>query len=120
MNDPSIASATTRPQRKFSAVWLLPLVAVALSGWLMYKNFIEHGLVVNVSFANGSGITVGKTPVMYQGIDVGQVKALQLDEDLKGVTATLELSRQIEPLIREKTEFWLVPVSYTHLRAHET
>lgn len=108
MNEPSIASATTRPQRKFSAVWLLPLVAVALSGWLMYKNFIEHGLVVSVSFANGSGITVGKTPVMYQGIDVGQVKALQLDEDLKGVTATLELSRQIEPLIREKTEFWLV------------
>ncbi|MBB3047209.1 paraquat-inducible protein B [Litorivivens lipolytica] len=108
MNDQSVASATTRPEKKFSAIWLLPLIAVALSGWLMYKNFIEHGLTVTVAFANGSGITVGKTPVIYQGIDVGEVKSLQLDEDLEGVTATLELSRQIEPLIRENTEFWLV------------
>ncbi|WP_372799409.1 MlaD family protein [Litorivivens sp.] len=108
MNETNLPSATEKPKKGISAIWLLPLIAVALSGWLMYKNLIEHGLEVTVSFNNGSGITVGKTPVVYQGINVGEVTNLQLDDDLKGVTVTLELSRQIEPLIREKTQFWLV------------
>lgn len=108
MSDSHFPSATEKPKRGISAIWLLPIIAVTLSGWLMYKNLIEHGLTVTVTFDNGSGITVGKTPVVYQGINVGEVTNLQLDEDLNDVTVTLELSRQIEPLIREQTQFWLV------------
>lgn len=108
MTEPTIESATIRPKRGISAIWLLPLVAVAIAGWLMYKNIGELGPTVTVSFDNGSGISVGKTPVIYQGIKVGDVKSLQLDDDLEGVTATLSLSRQIAPLIRTNTSFWLV------------
>lgn len=108
MNEPTVESATIRPKRGISAIWLLPLVAVAIAGWLMYKSVGELGLTVTVAFDNGSGISVGKTPVIYQGINVGQVKKLQLDDDLEGVTATLELNRQIAPLIKSNTRFWLV------------
>jgi paraquat-inducible protein B len=108
MTEHTIKSAAITPKRGLSAIWLLPLIAVAVAGWLMYKNISETGLSIVVAFDNGSGITVGKTPVMYQGINVGQVKTLQLDEDLEGVTATLELSDQIAPLVGENTVFWLV------------
>lgn len=108
MTDSSIQPAAVRRKRGISAIWLLPLIAVAVSGWLMFKNFVDHGLSITVSFDNGSGISVGKTPVIYQGINVGAVTALKLDEDLEGVTVTLELDRQVEPLIRKNAEFWLV------------
>ncbi|WP_269617553.1 intermembrane transport protein PqiB [Zhongshania sp. BJYM1] len=108
MTDRRISSAVLEPKRGLSAIWLLPLVALGIAAWLMYQSFNDSGLNVTVAFNNGSGITVGKTPVIYQGINVGHVKSLQLDKDLEGVTATLELSQQIEPLIKENTEFWLV------------
>ncbi len=108
MTEANIKSATIRPKRGVSAIWLLPVVAVAIAGWLMYKNLSELGPTVTVAFDNGSGISVGKTPVIYQGINVGTVKSLQLDDDLEGVTATLELSQQIAPLIKTNTRFWLV------------
>lgn len=108
MTEPTISSATIRPKRGLSAIWLLPIVAVFITGWLMYKNVSDNGLTITVSFDNGSGISVGKTPVIYQGINVGEVTSLQLDEDLEGVTATLELNQQITPLIKTNTRFWLV------------
>lgn len=108
MTDDSIKSATIKPKRGISAIWLLPLVAIAISGWLLVQHTKEGGLEIAVSFDNGSGISVGKTPVMYQGINVGEVTSLQLDDDLEGVTATLALNQQIEPLIKENTKFWLV------------
>ncbi|MBB5186798.1 paraquat-inducible protein B [Zhongshania antarctica] len=108
MIEDNIRSAHSAPKRSLSAIWLLPLIALAVAAWLLYQNINNTGLRVTVAFDNGSGISVGKTPVMYQGINVGQVTSLQLDDDLEGVTATIELSEQIAPLIRENTAFWLV------------
>tara|TARA_R110001599_G_scaffold60003_4_gene166722 strand:+ start:17465 stop:19786 length:2322 start_codon:yes stop_codon:yes gene_type:complete len=108
MIEDNIRSAHTAPKRGLSAIWLLPLIALAVAGWLLYQNINKTGLSITVAFDNGSGISVGKTPIMYQGINVGHVKSLQLDDDLEGVNATIELSEQIAPLIRENTVFWLV------------
>jgi paraquat-inducible protein B len=108
MIDRNISSAVLTPKRGLSAIWLLPLIALGIAAWLMYQSLNESGLSVTLAFNNGSGINVGKTPVIYQGIDVGHVQSLQLDDDLEGVTAWLELSQQIAPLIMENTQFWLV------------
>ena len=104
----SLPEASFAPRRRLSSVWLLPLVAAAIALWLLYHNMADSGLAVTVHFTDGSGITAGKTPVVYQGITVGQVESLHLNNDLDGATATLALDIQIEPLIRKNTEFWLV------------
>ncbi len=110
MTDPAThyPQAELRHKKRLSAVWLLPLVAAAIALWLLYENLSNSALQVQVHFADGSGISAGKTPVVYQGITVGNVSQLQLNEDLNGVTASLELQTQVEPLIRSGTRFWLV------------
>lgn len=93
---------------RMSAVWLLPIIAAMIAGWLLYKNIGERGLRITVAFESGSGITAGITPVIYQGITVGQVTGLQLNSDYSGVLAELEIDQHIAPLIRRHTRFWLV------------
>ncbi|WP_417765914.1 MlaD family protein [Spongiibacter tropicus] len=106
--DTHYPEANYQPPKRLSAVWLLPVVAAAIALWLLYQNVTETGLQITVHFDDGSGISAGKTPVIYQGITVGTVKQLRLNDKLDGVSATLELETQIEPLIRSNTQFWLV------------
>ncbi len=108
MTKDTYPQAEQRRKTGLSVVWLLPLIAAGLALWLLYQNMQSSGLVVTVHFDDGSGITAGKTPVVYQGITVGTVSELALDDDLDGVIAKVELQLQIEPLIRKDTRFWLV------------
>lgn len=108
MSNHELEHAVIKPAPKFSAVWLLPILALCIAGWLLYKNLAEDGITITVAFDNGRGIEAKKTPVMYQGVQVGQVASLDINEDLNGVVATIKLRKKITPLIQKHTIFWLV------------
>lgn len=103
-----VAEAVVGRRRSISVVWLLPLLAAAVALWLLYKTVSEAALEVTVEFRTGQGITPKKTPVIYQGITIGTVSAMTLNDDLRSVTVTIELERQVERLLKEETDFWLV------------
>ena len=41
--------------------------------------------MISIRFANGEGLSEGM-PVKYNGLQVGEVEAIRLDKNLKGVT----------------------------------
>ena len=84
-----------------SPIWVLPLVALCISGWLLYTSYRDAGITCNIHFENAEGITAGKTQVMYKGVAVGIVEQITVDEDLKGVNLTVKVEKKA--------------VSYTHL-----
>ncbi len=49
-------------------VWIIPLVALLMAGWLIYKHYAEKGTDIVVVFDSGKGLEVDKTPLIYQGI----------------------------------------------------
>jgi paraquat-inducible protein B len=53
----------------------------------------------------------GRTPVMYKGIQVGNLKALKIDPDLSSATAELTLDPLAEDYLVEGTQFWVVKPS---------
>lgn len=105
--------AKTRPASNWSAIWVLPLIALLIGGWLAWRAYSEAGIQIEVVFVSGEGIQAGKTEVIYKGMSVGKVVSLALDrgEDSRGVIATLEMNQDIESSLRSETRFWLVKPS---------
>jgi paraquat-inducible protein B len=108
-----LPTAKTRPASNWSAIWVLPLIALVIGGWLGWRAYNETGIEIQVRFESGEGIQANKTEVVYKGMSVGKVKALALDGEgnNKGVIATVEMNKDFEPYLRTSTRFWLVKPS---------
>lgn len=113
MND--IPMAKTRPASNWSAIWVLPFLALLIGAWLGWQAYQKAGIEIYVTFATGEGIQVGKTEFLYKGMVIGKVTAMDFPEDGKerGVIATLEVDKRVEPYLLSSTRFWLVKPSVT-------
>lgn len=102
--------AKTRPASNWSAIWVLPLIALMIGGWLAWRAYSEAGIQIELVFASGEGIQAGKTELMYKGMAVGKVTAISLDssDEKRGVVAQLEVNKELEQYLRSGTRFWLV------------
>lgn len=76
-----LPKAKTRPASNWSAIWVLPLIALVIGGWLGWRAYNQTGIEVQVRFESGEGIQANKTEVVYKGMSVGKVKALALDDE---------------------------------------
>lgn len=105
-----IPMAKTRPASNWSAIWVLPLLALIIGAWLGWQAYQKAGIKVQVVFASAEGIQVGKTEFLYKGMSLGKVIATDfaMDGKDKGVIATLEVDKRVEQYLRTDTRFWLV------------
>ncbi len=83
-------------------------MALALGAWLGLKSIKESGIEVRIHFPSASGMDVGKTLVRYQGLTVGKVVDISIDEELQGVNVDVLMDYRAEPFLRDETKFWLV------------
>ena len=111
MND--LPLAKVRPASNWSAIWVLPLIALLIGGWLAWRAYSQAGIEIQVIFESGEGIQAGKTEIIYKGMSIGKVKALALDDSKEspGVIATVEMEQDVAEHLRENTRFWLVKPS---------
>ncbi|WP_419735172.1 MlaD family protein [Pseudomonas sp. COR18] len=105
-----LPKAKTRPASNWSAIWVLPLIALIIGGWLGWRAYNQTGIEIQVRFESGQGIQANKTEVVYKGMPIGKVKALTLDTEgsTKGVNVTIEMNKDVESSLRTNTRFWLV------------
>ncbi|CAD6551585.1 Intermembrane transport protein PqiB [Paraburkholderia kirstenboschensis] len=102
------AVATPRSRWRIQIIWLVPLIAVLIGGWLAVKAIVEQGPTVTISFETGEGIEAGKTKIKFKDVDIGVVKSVALSSDHRRVVATAELTREASPLLVDDTRFWMV------------
>jgi paraquat-inducible protein B len=105
-----IPEAVAEPKRRWSPqlVWLIPLVAALVGGWLAVKAVLEKGPTVTITFKTAEGLEVGKTKVKYKELNVGELKQIAITKDLGQVVATVELVKEAKPYLVEDTRFWIV------------
>jgi paraquat-inducible protein B len=115
MTDTEPSVPTIRPASSWSLIWVLPILALLIGGWLLWRAYDQAGVEIEVTFVSGEGLQAGKTEVIFKGMPIGKLKHLTLDESgaRRGVIATLEMDKRVEPYLRERTRFWLVKPSVT-------
>ena len=95
-------------KRHISIVWLVPLVALAIGGWLVYKAISEKGPTVAISFKSAEGLEAGKTKIKYKEVELGLVTSIELDDGLSEVIVMAEMVKKAEKFVSENSRFWVV------------
>ncbi|MCK5918583.1 MAG: MCE family protein [Cocleimonas sp.] len=91
----------------FSLIWIIPLTAALIGGWLVYKYYSERGTMITITFDKASGIEAKKTAIRYKDIQVGRVQKLRLTSDLKKVVVVAEIFPEMAQNLGENTRFWV-------------
>jgi len=68
---------------------------------------------VFINFSSAEGIEAGITPVLLNGVTVGEVKSLKIDKNLKNFTAEVGIDPKFNWALKDKTQFWMVTPSVT-------
>lgn len=103
-------NAQVKAKKSIYIVWVIPLVAMVLAGWMIFKHFDEKGSELVITFNNGNGMVVGKTALMYNGIKVGQVSDMRINKvDITKVDVTVTVDKlAASGALRKGNVFWKV------------
>lgn len=108
MTGEDLPRARVRRRRLFRLVWVVPVAALAVAGWLVYQHLRTMGPEIAITFRDGAGLRPGQTPLRYRGVAVGEVSGVELSPDQKNVVVRVRLMRTAAPIAREGTQFWIV------------
>ena len=108
-SDSAIASADIKHKSKgFSAIWIIPIVAALIGGWMVFQNLLHENPTVVVSFKDAAGVEAGKTLVKFRDITIGKVTKIGFGDGMAEILVTLEFDEIKHKYISEKTRFWIV------------
>jgi len=102
------AASVDRGRRRFSLVWVVPVVAALIGGWLVVKALTEKGPQLSITFKSAEGLEAGKTKVKFKDVEIGLVEEIRIAEDASHVVVNARLVKATERFISENTRFWVV------------
>lgn len=103
-----VSDVTINKKSEVPLVWLLPLVALLVSGWLITKSISEKGPIITISFPTAEGLEVDKTKIKYLDVEVGKVTAISINDDLKTILITAQMNNTAVGYLKKNTSFWVV------------
>jgi paraquat-inducible protein B len=95
-------------RRRFSPIWLVPIAAVVIAGWLGWRTYSQRGPAITITFASAEGIEAGRTRVMLRNVDVGMGEFLDLSRDLSRVEVHARIRSDLHEHLTTGTRFWVV------------
>jgi paraquat-inducible protein B len=105
---PVLARAATRSRHRISAIWVIPIVALAIGAWLAWDTWSKQGPTITVTFDTAEGLQPGQSQLKYKDIVFGKVKSLALSPDRGAVIVTIATTHDATPLLTGQTKFWVV------------
>ncbi len=94
--------------KRWSPVWIIPIVTALIGAWILFYHFSHQGPVVTLVTTTAEGLEGGKTKVKSRSVDVGVVESVTLSDDLSKVTVQARLNAGMETLLRQDPLFWVV------------
>jgi paraquat-inducible protein B len=107
-SEPGLIRASTRRSRRVSAIWLLPIVAIAIGLWLAWDTLSKEGPTITITFETAEGLQASQSQLKFREINLGTVKTLALSPDHSHVVVTVATTKQADPLLTTDAQFWVV------------
>ncbi|WP_434669560.1 MlaD family protein [Klebsiella sp. B345] len=104
----SPTEARIKTKRRISPFWLLPVIALMIASWLIWTSYNDRGTTITIDFQSANGIVPGRTPIRYQGVEVGTVENISLSKDLSKIEVSASVKGDMKGALRQDTQFWLV------------
>ena len=92
----------------FSAIWLIPLIALLIGGWLTFKYLYEKGTVIEIQFSSANGLAAGKTSIKYKDVVIGVVDEITFTPNLENVIVTATIDPGMRKYLNQDARFWVV------------
>ena len=105
---PSTEPAASVRRSRISLIWLIPLVAAVIAAWLGWRTVSQEGSTVTLTFRSADGLTAGQTRVRHKAVELGQVEAIRLSDDMSHVVVRVKMRREAEPYLTDNARFWVV------------
>ena len=76
----------------------------------LFDNFkdAEAGINVTLHLRDGEGLNEHGTRIMFEGVEIGDIDAISIEDDMSGVVAKASLDPRMAPLLTTGTRFWRV------------
>ncbi|WP_413775874.1 intermembrane transport protein PqiB [Pectobacterium carotovorum] len=102
------AVADVETIKRWSPVWIVPIVTVLIGAWILFYHFSHQGPQITLMTSNAEGIEAGKTAIKSRSVDVGVVESVVLSDDLHQVEIKARLHDGMEKLLKQDSAFWVV------------
>lgn len=93
---------------RFSIVWLIPIIAIVIAGWLAWRSLANRGPDITITFDTASGLTAGQTQVKNKAVTLGTVQDISLTPDMRRVIVHVRMNGGTEDILTDHTRFWVV------------
>ncbi|QBX35851.1 MCE family protein [Paracoccus liaowanqingii] len=101
-------TAAKAAQAGINVVWIVPIVALIVTLGIAWNAFRDRGSVVEIEFADATGITPGDTTLRFREITVGRVEGVRFTDDLARVVVSVRVDTEIAQFIDDQAAFWIV------------
>lgn len=108
MSGEELPRARIRRRRLFRLVWVVPAVALAVAVYLVWQHMRTVGPEIAIRFSDASGVRAGQTPIIYRGVQVGEVIHVALAPERSHALVRARLHKSSAPLASEGALFWIV------------
>jgi paraquat-inducible protein B len=100
-------------RRRFSFVWLVPIVAAIIAGYLGYRTILEQGPLLTLTFDTAEGLAAGQTQVKYKAVALGTVDSIDLSGDNSHVIVRIRMNNVGRRFLNSHARFWVVRPSFS-------
>jgi len=106
----------------FTSIWIVPLIALIIGGWLIYEHYSKLGPEIKIEFKNSSGLQAGQSVIKFRDVPIGKITKIEINNKSDGVVVYARVNKDAEAFLNETTKFWIIKpeVDYSGVKGLDT
>ncbi|MCB5943862.1 intermembrane transport protein PqiB [Acidocella sp. KAb 2-4] len=92
---------------RFQFVWLIPIIAAMIAGYLGYRTLIEQGPLLTLTFDTAQGLEAGQTQLKFKDVALGTVESIDLAKDNSHVIVKVRMNHVGARFLTSHARFWV-------------